>query len=296
MQTDHFSSPIVTPFNHSDETGYRAWRDRKLANYPRDISELCVQIEDPRALTKTEYTEIIRRCRKANMAIYQSAIESEDRDIPLTLGARFGLRRLDRNQGSDDDAITTITVTDINGRGEFIPYTNRPLHWHTDGYYNAPDQQIRGFLLHCVNPAQSGGENAMMDHEIVYILLREENPAFINALMAQDAMTIPANESLGRPERRGPVFSVSADGALHMRYTMRTRNIHWKDDPMLAKALAFLKQLLYSDSPYIFRATLQSGWGVINNNVLHDRAGFTDNPENLRRLYRARYYDRIANV
>nr|VFK64849.1 MAG: Taurine catabolism dioxygenase TauD, TfdA family [Candidatus Kentron sp. UNK]VFK71262.1 MAG: Taurine catabolism dioxygenase TauD, TfdA family [Candidatus Kentron sp. UNK] len=296
MQTNH-TIPIGTPFDGSQDAAYHIWREEKLADYPTDIAQLCVPIGDPRALTEAEREEIIRRCRKTNMAIYQSAIGREpDKNIPFLLGARFGLRNLDRNKGSDENAITSITVTDVGGRGEFIPYTNHPLHWHTDGYYNAPDRQVRGFLLHCVNPAQSGGINAMMDQEIAYILLREENPDFTTALMAPDAMTIPANDALGRPERSGPVFSVRVDGALHMRYTMRTRNIRWKDDPMLTNARMFLEQLLYSDSPYVFRGTLQPGWGIINNNVLHDRSAFSDDPENPRLLYRARYYDRIEGT
>jgi hypothetical protein len=34
--------------------------------------------------------------------------------------------------------------------------------------------------------------------------------------------------------------------------------------------------------------------GLLCNNVLHDRSGFTDNPATPRLLYRARYHDRIA--
>jgi len=34
--------------------------------------------------------------------------------------------------------------------------------------------------------------------------------------------------------------------------------------------------------------------GLLCNNVLHDRAGFSDDAGHPRLLYRARYYDRIA--
>jgi hypothetical protein len=34
--------------------------------------------------------------------------------------------------------------------------------------------------------------------------------------------------------------------------------------------------------------------GILCNNVLHDRTGFTDDPARPRLLYRARYHDRIA--
>nr|VFJ65064.1 MAG: Taurine catabolism dioxygenase TauD, TfdA family [Candidatus Kentron sp. FM]VFJ67268.1 MAG: Taurine catabolism dioxygenase TauD, TfdA family [Candidatus Kentron sp. FM]VFK11850.1 MAG: Taurine catabolism dioxygenase TauD, TfdA family [Candidatus Kentron sp. FM] len=298
--TDPTAPSAGTAFDIGQDGAYRAWRDAKLAGYPARVEELCVAVRDPRQLSDAEYGALVERCRKTNIAIYQSAIGRDpDRNVPALLGKRFGLERIDRNQGSDDDAITSITVTEADGRGEFIPYTDRPLQWHTDGYYNAPDRQIRGFLLHCVNPARSGGENALLDHEIAYILLREENPAFISALMAPDALTIPAyiaDGVLRRPERSGPVFSVGTDGTLHMRYTMRTRNIHWKQDPVLKSALAFLERLFSSDSPYIFRAVLQPGWGVLNNNVLHDRSSFVDSEQNPRLLYRARYYDRIADT
>ncbi|MCP5430235.1 MAG: taurine catabolism dioxygenase TauD, partial [Chromatiaceae bacterium] len=40
------------------------------------------------------------------------------------------------------------------------------------------------------------------------------------------------------------------------------------------------------------------GWGLISNNVLHDRSGFEDDPDPARKrlLYRARYYDRIRGM
>jgi hypothetical protein len=35
--------------------------------------------------------------------------------------------------------------------------------------------------------------------------------------------------------------------------------------------------------------------GLICNNILHDRSGFTDSPENHRLLYRARYDQRLPD-
>ncbi|MCK7502176.1 MAG: TauD/TfdA family dioxygenase [Comamonadaceae bacterium] len=113
-------------------------------------------------------------------------------------------------------------MADQGTRTAYIPYTTRPIKWHTDGYYNPPERQVRGMVLHCVRPAASGGENALMDHEIAYILLRDEDPGHIRALMAPDAMTIPAREEEGevaRGDQPGPVFSVDGVGlpahALH---------------------------------------------------------------------------------
>jgi hypothetical protein len=115
--------------------------------------------------------------------------------------------------------------------------------------------------------------------------------------MAADAVTIPGRldeDGVARAEQSGPVFSVDAQtGALHMRYTARTRSVLWKDDAPTRAAVAFLWQLLAGDGPHMFRLTLAPGMGLVCNNVLHDRAGFVDDPLQPRLLYRARYLDRI---
>jgi hypothetical protein len=111
-------------------------------------------------------------------------------------------------------------------------------------------------------------------------------------------MTIPAVHVDGarvRPDRTGPVFSVREDGRLHMRYTNRGRNIHWRDDPLTAEAVAYLKDVLHQQTPWHLSGRLESGWGLISNNVLHTRTGFEDGGIP-RLLYRARYYDRIEGT
>lgn len=287
------------PFDLDDNTAYQRWRERKLTAAPTALTDLVVEIGDPRALTDAEYDAILDRCRRANMAIYIGATGTDpDKAIPIALGARFGLHRLDHNRGADNDAITSLTVQTDAAHRHYIPYSNRPIAWHTDGYYNAPEHQIHGLLLHCVQPAESGGENELLDHDIAYILIRDQDPDHIRALMHSHCMTIPANSVDGvelRPEQTGPVFSISPDGHLHMRYTDRSRNISWRDDPSTTAAVACLKSVLRTPSPWHLKGRLDSGWGLISNNVLHTRSGFTDGPIP-RLLYRARYDDRIAGT
>jgi hypothetical protein len=234
------------------------------------------------------------------MAIYRTALGGDpDKAIPSSLATRFGLTHLDSNLLADDDGLTSITVNPEGDHPKYIPYTNRPINWHCDGYYNTGARQIRGMLLHCVQPAAEGGENQLLDQEIAYLLLRDENPEHIRALMADDVMTIPPGKDGEGGERGasvGPVFSIHPDtGALHMRYTARKRNIEWKDDEATAAALTALDRILDGENhPYIFRARLASGMGLLCNNVLHTRDGFTDHPDAPQRLlYRARYFDRI---
>jgi len=281
------------------DRAYHAWREHKLTTAPTSLDELVVELSDPRRLTAAEHTAILDRCQRANMAIYIGDTgDDPDKAIPTQLGAAFGLHRLDHNRGADDDAITSLTVqTDARHR-DYIPYSNRPIAWHTDGYYNAPEQRIDSLLLHCVHPAEQGGANELLDHEIAYILLRDQSVEYIRALMHPECMTIPASDVDGkqvRPDRTGPVFSVRPDGQLHMRYTNRARNIRWRDDSVTNEAVAVLKDLLRRETPWHLNGRLESGWGLISNNVLHTRTGFTDGrPPRL--LYRARYYDRIQGT
>lgn len=288
-------------FDLDNATAYAAWREAKLAAHPRRLEDLLVEVADPRRLTSAEREALLARCGVANMALYASATGSDpDKDIPRLLGRQIGLVNLDANRLADDDGISPLAVAPAGTRTEFIPYTDRGIKWHTDGYYNTLDRQVRGLLLHCVQSAESGGENRLMDHEIAYILLRDENPDYIRALMAPDAMTIPPrleDGEVARAAQPGPVFSVYPDGQLHMRYTARTVSIEWHDDPATKGAVAALERLLADDaSPWVFRGRLEPGMGLVCNNVLHDRAAFADSEAHKRLLYRARYFDRVTAV
>ena len=289
-----------TPFDLNDTASYLQWRGHKLASAPKSLDELIVEVRDPRTLTQNEHSALAERIRRCNMAIYASPMHEADTDIPRLLGAQFGLVQLDANWLAGEDGISEIRVFDNGTRQHYIPYTDRPIKWHTDGYYNPPEREIRAMVLHCVRNASHGGENQLMDHEIAYLLLRDENPLHIRALMQPDAMTIPerVDETDGvRPAQSGPVFSLDAHGNLHMRYTARTRSIEWKQDADTKAAVTALERLLASDTPHIFRGRLEPGMGLLCNNVLHDRSAFSDDPTHPPRLlYRARYLDRISKI
>ena len=296
----HDDARAASPFDPDNAIGYRHWRENKLAHCRESGSALRVEIGDPRALTAAERTALVAAIRRANLVVYACGMRAADPGIPRALGKQFGLERLDRNFLADDEGVSRVTVAGEPARGEFIPYTNRPIGWHTDGYYNPPERRIRAMLLHCVRRAVAGGESTLLDHEIAYLLLRDEDPAFVRALMLPDALTIPAREDddgIARPAQSGPVFSIEPEsGALHMRYTARTKSIEWKRDPAVGAAVAALARLLATPSPHHHRVRLAPGMGILCNNVLHDRAGFVDDGEAPRLLYRARYYDRVAET
>lgn len=290
------------PFDLNDDSSYRQWRAWKLACLPRCLDDLKVQVGDSQGLTAAEYEALHQRCRQSNMAVFRIQGGMTEPKIRLPeFAARFGLHTLDTNPYADEEGISALQALDSGKGAEYIPYTNRRLNWHTDGYYNDTAHRIRGMILYCQRPAAQGGESLLLDHELVYIQLRDRDPDLVAALMDGDVMSIPANDfdaGVARGESSGPVFSVDAnDGALHMRYTARLRNVSWKSDARTQSALAVLQELIQDDAPYVWRYRLQAGEGLLCNNVLHRRTAFEDASGRPGRLvYRARYYERIGET
>lgn len=286
-----------SPFALQNEDLFKRWRDIKFRNYPSTFDEISISIKNPLELSRLEKNEITRIVKKTGLVHYTSDYAMDPSSI-IRFGEQIGLKRINKNPFSDEEAVSCITDKSQEGktRGEYIPYTNKAIQWHTDGYYNPPEEQINGFILHCVQKAAVGGENDIMDPEIIYALLRDRNKDALAVLMQNDVLFIPANEDktvTGRPDSIGPVFSV-ANGNLHMRYTARKTNIHWKEDSLWA--VEILQQAIDGGSEYYFSATLENGQGILTNNSLHRRGAFQDTPHSNRLMYRARYYDRISGA
>jgi len=286
-------------FDLSCTRDYEIWRQFKLNALYKNVEALKVEIVDPYSLTPEENTAITQRCAAYGAAIYQlSDVSLQDKTLVHQLGQQLGLLSLDGNLRSDEDNVSSLQVRSQQGN-QYIPYTNKPLSWHTDGYYNAADKQIWTIIMHCVSPAAGGGVNSLLDHEILYIYLRDENPLWIEALMHPQAMTIPSNIEDGKEIRAavaGPVFSVDKiSGRLHMRYSARKRNIEWRDDVLTQHAVEKINELL-ADESITLKYRLNAGEGIICNNVLHNRTGFDDSDTQQRLMYRARYYDQITEM
>ncbi|HID44986.1 MAG TPA: taurine catabolism dioxygenase TauD, partial [Chromatiaceae bacterium] len=258
---------MSNPFDLNNNDAYRQWRDEKLRDYPTGLASLVVEIDDPRSLTPSQHAKLLDILKKTNMAIYAGKTgDAPDKEIVRKFGLQFGLEHLDHNMCADGDAISSLEQADEEPRTGYIPYTNRPIAWHTDGYYNDLDKQIHGLLLHCVRPAAEGGMNQLLDHEIAYIMLRDENPDYIRAFEHPEAMSIPPNVVNGEELRgwsRGPVFMQQADGSLHMRYTHRKRNIEWRDDELTRRAVEFLGSIMNPNNPY--HAELKSQFADLLN-------------------------------
>ena len=282
------------PFLPGNETAYRQWREHKLATRPRSANELIVAVGDPLALSEAERNAIIANCLRANLCFYRVARPLQGRTAFKRFGQQLGLGGLIANPCADEERISHIQALE-NSR--YVPYTRNALHWHTDGYYNDSDDTVRAFSMHCLQPAARGGDNQYLDPELAYILLRDDNPEYVECLMHPRAMTLPANVENGRqirPRRSVPVFAVDAQSdTLLMRYSARTRHVEWRAE--CRTALARLGEIL-AGCDWRLNHRLTASEGVVCNNVLHTRSAFEDQDDAPRLLYRARYRERVAGT
>ena len=289
------------PFDINQSQPYRQWRAQKLEWLQSGTQVSIHHLPSTQDLSPSQKHSIQECCKQYGFAVYALPEGAQgDKTWLLTLAAQFGLHHIDSNLCADEDSVTSLQVLKGGQQKTYIPYSNKPLNWHTDGYYNASGKRIQSFLLHCASDAETGGENGLMDTELAYIRLRDENPDYIRALMHPEALSIPPNqtgENLIRDTETGPVFSIAPQtGCLLTRYTARKRYIHWREDETTLEAVAFLQNLLTSGENGVVRYRLSPGQGIICNNVLHCRTGFKDSPNKQRLYFRARYYDRVGET
>ena len=286
-----------SPFLLENEKQYQAWRTRKLEFRQEVVATRVFELDRQDRLPRSLLQSLRKQVAAYNFVIFQS-VKTLDKTGFLALNSQFGLTVLDANPGAEADKVTSLRVVgEADDRTRYIPYTNRVMNWHTDGYYNSDDRCIHAFALYCVNQAGRGGGNTLFDHEMMYMLIRDKAPAALAALMCDDMLHIPANiqqNRVVRAEESGPVFSLQANrGALNMRYTSRPQNIVWKSDRQSADALNLVREILVQGSAVV-EVRLQPGQGIICNNILHGRQAFHDvSGQPARLIYRARYHDAI---
>ncbi|MGB5708017.1 MAG: TauD/TfdA family dioxygenase [Arenicellales bacterium] len=302
--------PLSSAFNlkpvlEMGESDYQRWREEKLRRYIPDLENCLVPIQNPLKLRPAEKKQLQGIISSNNFVVYQYPSRPDcDSNGYREICCQLGLNRSISNPGADADNVTKIqdhtgSGAGANHRSRYIPYSNLALNWHTDGYYNNQNQMVRAFVLHCMESAPTGGVNKLMDHEIAYILLRDQNPDWAEALSDPKCLTIPENivkQKVIRDQFIGPVFSTDpATGELYARYTERKHNVVWKDTPTVEKAVSALAEILRTESGWTATITLQRGQGLICNNVLHNRSAFEDNDshESKRCLHRIRFAERV---
>ena len=287
------------------DNGYEAWRATKLTMAENCLGLAPVTVGDLGAPGESAHKEILRRCRNNNFALYTSPPLSDDSALRIKLrgfAKSFSLRIAEAHRSEGEQGIVALRVSDAPSQRGYIPYSTRGMNWHTDGYYNAPDNRISAFVLHCMVQAADGGTNDILDPEILYIRLRDKHPAYLRALMHPEAMTIPENREADgsiRPVSTGPVFYPDpGTGRLQMRYTARTRSIEWRNDAATLEAEAWLREYLAAGDPLALHHRLAPGEGILNNNVLHNRTPFANGggAGDTRVIFRVRFHNRIGDT
>jgi hypothetical protein len=171
----------------------------------------------------------------------------------------------------------------------YIPYTNKKLNWHTDGYYD--EKPIFSWLLHCEEPAFSGGENYLLDHELVIreYIIKHGN---LDSLSRSDTFIIPGNADAGRDETKGYICDINNKyKKFHMKFSMREKNMELNEQSKTA--FIRMKKIIKEDcKKYCITYKLSKNEGIVSNNILHGRNSFEDGKV-MRKLYRIRSYERI---
>ncbi len=273
------------------------WHERKQQSLSNDLS--VIPITSLESLSSNELSSIASSLSDFNYAVYDvedSNVEFES--VVTKFSQQLGLYTLDKHHCVEEDRITKIFDNSDQQHSFYIPYTNKPINWHTDGYYNEQDKKVYSFILHCQNPAFEGGVNSLLDQDQVFIHLMSINPLYIDALMKPDVMTIPENRKEGvliRPQTSTAIFDVlNEQHDVLMRYSMRKKNIIFKDDTLTKEALSCMDEFINSNSSPHVSIKLKAGQGVICNNILHKRTAFKDKIGSERLYYRARFYNRIT--
>ena len=296
--------PIHLPLNNSFED----WAESKLSQYTEArLQQLMtpISLNISTGFNQDSIDRLRENIRDFNLALYQVEQDQQLTPDTITLMAdQLGLKTLDKHLCASEDKIAFITDTSSgtcvdDARRRYIPYSNKALSWHTDGYYNPYHQCVKAFILHCQQSANSGGGNSFLDPAIAYILLSRKNPAYIEALSHPRVMRIPANtegDNCIRAETESSVFQLDADGGFSaMRFSQRKRHIIWRDDPVTRDALACLNDLLDNGHKWRVDCKLGPGQGVVTNNVLHRREAYKDEGDRKRIYMRARFYNSIGN-
>ena len=263
------------------------WAEEKEKNIPQNTDGISVNIHDINNVKISEIDKIKETINKYNSCIYSSKVALKTNTNLLKFVELVGMRTYDCNN-IESNEISTITPIQ-NNKINYIPYTDKSLNWHTDGYYDK--KSIFSWLLHCVNPATQGGENYLLDHELAlreYVLKNDD----INNLMAEDALTIPESKDTSRSEISTYIFSFKNQyKKLHMRFSMRKDNIG--TSPKASSAITKLRKIIENDcAKYSLTYKLQKNEGIITNNILHGREAFKDDKVK-RKLLRIRSYERL---
>ena len=272
----------------SKSNEFKQWALEKEDNIPLNIDDLIVKIQDINHATLAEISNIKDIIKRFNCCIYQSKVGLNAQADLMNFAQSIGMETYDTNN-IHNSPISLIMSLETKNALNYIPYTNKKLNWHTDGYYD--EKPIFSWLLHCEEPAYSGGENYLLDHELAIreYIIKYDN---LESLSSLDAFTIPGNTHANRGETKSYICDNDNEyKKFHMKFSMREKNM--KLNEQSKTAIMRMKKIIKEDcKKYCLKYKLSKNEGIVSNNILHGRNSFEDGKA-MRKLYRIRSYERI---
>tara|TARA_B100001063_G_scaffold42881_1_gene36698 strand:- start:2282 stop:3112 length:831 start_codon:yes stop_codon:yes gene_type:complete len=272
----------------SKSSEFRQWASEKEANIPSNIDDLKVKIHDINHASIEEIGNIKDKINKFNCCIYKSQAGLINQANLISFAQSIGMKTYDSNN-IDNSPVSCIMPLKSKGKINYIPYTNKQLNWHTDGYYD--EKPIFSWLLHCEEPASFGGENYLLDHELAIreYILKHDN---LDSLSRSDAFVIPGNAYAGRDSTKGYICDINNKyRRFHMKFSMRKEHMDLNEKSKIA--IMRMKKIIKEDcKKYYLTYKLSKNEGIVTNNILHGRNSFEDGKV-IRKLYRIRSYERI---
>ncbi|KAJ2717162.1 hypothetical protein H4R19_000106 [Coemansia spiralis] len=173
-----------------------------------------------------------------------------------------------------------------NTNNDQLGYTNAAVRLHTDQCYT---EQVPGFqFLHCIRPADAGGDNYFVHAESAANYLKTEISRRTYDLLTTVPVRFDRRQSKFQAAHTDPILRLgdARDPATNERRLAQVRYSYFTMAPQTAVPFAELREwyqaqqvwdkLLYRDD-FQIKAKLEAGDVVIYDNlkVLHARNGFT---------------------
>ena len=146
--------------------------------------------------------------------------------------------------------------------------------------------------------AATGGENALLDHEIAYLLLRDADPRYVAALMQPDAMTIPArtDDDRRRARRRDRPGVLRGSGRRRAAHALHRAHAQHRMEGRRGGRAAAAAPRAAARRPVAVRLPRDAAaraWGCCATTCCTTGRDSPTHPARPRLVYRARYHDRI---
>lgn len=238
-------------------------------------------IADVLALLQSAGAAIVRYYGRSSSQTVAEADPSDTERIIDSLAAT-GLRIVGTHFGRIEDLRTDNTT---NQNTDQLGYTDASIEAHTDQPFL--DEPPRYQLLHCIRPADSGGENYVVDAQAAADYLASIDEEAYHLLLTQPVRFHRKQQAFERVVE-SPILTRRADGSLLIRYSYFTmapqRTSFAKMDAFYRAYRRFAK--LVRDPRHQYRLRLAASDFLIydNHRMLHARTGFTG-PRWLRGVY-----------